>query len=118
MIADKSLENLKSFKPGESGNLMGKPKGARNRATIYREHLLKKGKNGQIVDDLVLVAIDKALSGDLNALKELMDSGFGKTPDKMITAETDVENIDDDITERVLRKIPTEELEELMSNDV
>ncbi len=105
-----SIEDCTPWKPGQSGNPAGKPKGARNRSTIYREHLLKKGKNGQVVDDLVLAAINKALTGDMNALKELMDSGFGKVPDKLLHAETDEEKIERDITDEVLKLLPQEEL--------
>lgn len=98
-------------------NLTGRPKGARNRQSIYREHLEKKGLNGQLVDDCIMAAIDKALSGDIGALKELMDSGYGKNPDKLINAETTVENIDRDVTAQILKKIPTEELEEIMEQN-
>lgn len=66
----------------QNANRNGRPKGSRNRRTIYREHLEKLGKSGQVVDDIVLAAIDKALAGDINALKELMDSGYGKVADK------------------------------------
>ncbi len=93
----------------------GRPKGARNRQTIYREHLLKKGKNGQVVDDLVVAAIDKALLGDMTAMKELMDSGFGKVPDKVINAETDLETLERDVTAEALKHIPTEELEKILN---
>lgn len=92
----------------------GRPKGARNRSTIYRQHLEALGKKGQVVDDIVLAAIDKALTGDINALKELMDSGYGKNPDKLIHAETDEDKIDRDVTQEVLKHLPTEELERIV----
>ena len=93
----------------------GRPKGSRNRSTIYRGHLEKLGKKGQVVDDIVLAAIDKALTGDINALKELMDSGYGKNPDKLIHAETDEDKIDRDVTQELLGLIPTEELERIVA---
>lgn len=99
----------------ERMNLAGRPKGARNRSTIYREHLEKVGKKGQVVDDIVLAAIDKALTGDINALKELMDSGYGKIPDKVLTAETEPENLDRDISAAVLKKLSDEDLQEIIS---
>ncbi len=109
-----SFEDLTPWPPGVSGNPKGKPKGARNRRTIYLEHLEKKGIHGLVVDDMVLAAIENALDGDIAALKELMDSAYGKVPDKNITAETTPELIDDDITQKILDKIPVEELEKIL----
>lgn len=94
-------------------NKEGKPKGARNRQTIYREHLEKVGKAGKVVDDLVLAAIEKALTGDITALKELMDSGYGKVPDKSMVAEVAPEDLERDVTDEAMKHIPTEVLEEL-----
>ncbi len=101
----------------QNANRSGKPKGARNRSTIYREHLEKLGKSGQVVDDIILAAIDKALTGDITALKELMDSGYGKVPDKVLTAETEPENLERDVTEQTLKHVPTEELEKILDGN-
>ncbi len=109
-----AAEDLTPWKPGQSGNPAGKPKGARNRSTIYRQHLEKLGKSGQVVDDIVLAAIDKALTGDINALKELMDSGYGKVADKVLNAETTPEDLERDVTEEALKHVPQEVLENLM----
>ena len=66
----------------------GRPKGIRNRSTIVREWLeatYKKvnpitGQNEtlQIQDHLVISLIGKALKGDVQAFRELFDSGHGK----------------------------------------
>lgn len=83
------LDNLKPQKAGEPGhNPNGRPKGARNRSTIVREWLeanYKKvnpitGQNEtlQIQDHLVISLIGKALKGDVQAFRELFDSGHGK----------------------------------------
>ena len=71
-----------------SGNPNGRPKGLRNRSTIVREWLeanYKKvnpitGQNEtlQIQDHLVISLIGKALKGDVQAFRELFDSGHGK----------------------------------------
>lgn len=104
----------KGFDVNPQNIVAGRPKGSRNRSTIYRQHLEKLGKKGQVVDDIVLAAIDKALTGDINALKELMDSGYGKNPDKLIHAETDEDKIDRDVTQEVLKHLSIEEMERIV----
>ena len=51
------------FKAGQSGNPKGRPKGALGKATRWRQALEPHG------DDLFKVAVDHALSGDMQALK-------------------------------------------------
>ena len=87
MANEKNIEKHK-FKKGESGNPNGRPVGSRNRSTIVKQWLeVKKiAKNPisskeeelEIQDMMVLALINKALKGDVNAFKELMDSGYGK----------------------------------------
>jgi uncharacterized protein DUF5681 len=57
-----------TFKPGQSGNPDGRPKGARNRATVAAERLL----DGE-ADTLTRRAIDLAKSGDTVALRLCLD---------------------------------------------
>jgi len=71
-----------------SPNPSGRPKGVRNRSTIVREWLESKYKKVnpitgqtetlQIQDHLVISLIGKALKGDVQAFRELFDSGHGK----------------------------------------
>ena len=89
-------ENIEphKFKKGESGNPAGKPKGTRNRSTIVREWMeaIERAKNpitGEVeeltqADIATLAVLKKARAGDVNAYRELMDSAFGKNPDKII----------------------------------
>lgn len=59
--------------------LGGRPPGSKNRSTIVREILEAKHDSGLTNAERMTVEIaQKALSGDLNAYKELMDSGYGK----------------------------------------
>lgn len=51
------------FAAGKSGNPLGRPKGALGKATRWREALEPHG------DDLFKVAVEHALSGDMQALK-------------------------------------------------
>ena len=56
--------NRGHFRPGQSGNPAGRPKGARNRSTIVAESLL----DGE-AEALTRKAIELALAGDTTALR-------------------------------------------------
>src|SRR5450432_3287649 len=56
------------FKPGQSGNPSGRPKGARHRTTVAIEALLE-GEG----EALTRKAIDLAKAGDMQALRLCMD---------------------------------------------
>ena len=63
-----SEQNPTQFKPGQSGNPAGKPKGTRNATTLALEALL----DGQ-ASELTQKAIDVALTGDIPALRLCLD---------------------------------------------
>lgn len=89
-------ENLTPYKPGQSGNPKGKPAGTRNRSTIVREALeaILAGKDQKVVDAITAAVIEKALTGDVPAFKELMDSAFGKNADKVdATLDAKIETV-------------------------
>lgn len=81
-------ENLIPFKPGQSGNPAGRPKGSKNLSTNLREMLeveidtldpVKKIQvKKKIGDVLNLKLIQSALQGNLSALKEIYDRIEGK----------------------------------------
>lgn len=75
---------LTPFKPGQSGNPAGRPKGSRNRQTIVKEALeaILEGSKQTVVDAITAAAIAKAMTGDIPAFNALMDSGYGKLTDK------------------------------------
>jgi len=81
-------DNLIPAKKGEVRNPKGRTVGSRNRSTIVKQWLetTKKGRNPitemaevlEIQDLMTLALIGKALKGDVNAYRELMDSAYGK----------------------------------------
>lgn len=70
----------KPFRPGQSGNPAGKPKGARNAATIAMEALL----DGES-EALTRKAIALALEGDIQALRLCLDRVLPPRRDRPIT---------------------------------
>lgn len=91
-------ENLRPPKHGEIRNPNGRPKGSKNRSTIARKWLevMQDAKNPITGDleklsqeDLITLAmIHKARKGDVQAYKQLMDSGFGM-PTQQIDVTTE-----------------------------
>ena len=56
-------------------NLKGRPKGAKNKATLFKE-VMKEGFEKALVKDfekVVKVVIEKAVGGDMSAAKMLLD---------------------------------------------
>lgn len=106
-----NIKTLKSYKPGESGNPNGRPKGSRNRSTIAKQWLEinEKAKNPvtgteEVLsqeDLLTLAQIKKAREGDVNAYKALMDSAYG-TPNQKMNVEMDAD-VDQKITVEIIR---------------
>jgi len=75
--------NLIPVKPGEVRNPKGRPVGALSRSTIARKWLETKSADGLLnVDKVFLALLEKAMSGDVSAAKEMLDSGYGKLTDK------------------------------------
>ena len=70
----------RQFRPGESGNPKGRPT-ERPFTIALREAL--DANDGELVETLAQVAIDKALSGDFRYFKEIMDRTDGKVTDKV-----------------------------------
>ena len=92
MNKNPNIENLKSFKKGESGNPKGKQTGTKNRSTILKKWIgvtakLKnpvtgKDEVGTVEDKVNLALITKALAGDVQAIKEINDTLYGKISEK------------------------------------
>jgi hypothetical protein len=70
------------FERGKSGNPAGRPKGARNEATLAIEELL----DGE-AEALTRKAIDKALEGDMAALRICLDRLLPPRRDRLVNFE-------------------------------
>ena len=68
---DQGRDQAGRFTKGRSGNLAGKPRGARDRATLAAETLL-----GDEAKALTRKAIELALNGDVHALRICLDRVF------------------------------------------
>ena len=93
----------------------GRPKGVKNRSTILAEILALK-PDGLTTNEYKIIdaLVQKAQKGDVPAIQEIQNSMYGKIPDKLVTAETDENLLERDITDEVLKHVPTEVLEALM----
>ena len=79
------------FKPGQSGNPNGRPKGARNRATLAAEALL----DGE-ADALTRKAIELAMAGDTMALRLCLERVLPPRKDRPIALSIPpIESADD-----------------------
>jgi hypothetical protein len=120
-MSPNSLKNLKLIKKGEVKNPKGRGKGTKNRSTILEEllklHVLDKdgkrakhpltGKGWIKFEELVDVAlIKKAASGNIDAIKEIKDTIYGKIKEVH-------EIIDGDIAPEDIDKMTDEEAEKL-----
>lgn len=72
-------DNLIPFKPGESGNPGGRPKG-KSLTAVLRELLnqIPQGDNKELKEAVVKALIKKALTGDTRALDIIFDRTDGK----------------------------------------
>ena len=70
------------FQPGQSGNPEGRPRGARNKATLALENLL----DGQ-AEALTQKAIELALGGDIPALRICLDRILPPRKDRPVSFE-------------------------------
>lgn len=104
------------FRPGQSGNPRGRPKAARNTATIVREALtarVKLKENGRTrnmskVEVSMTQLANKAAAGDLKAIamviglyREVEAEAAGRSP------EVPLDHADREILEMLLEKVRT-----------
>lgn len=88
-------ENIIPPVKGEIRNPKGRGKGVKNRSTILKKWIkvrvkikdksnpLMKEVNGTVEDQISLALISKALKGDVQAIKEINDTLYGKVSDNI-----------------------------------
>jgi len=86
-------ENIIPPVKGERRNPNGRPVGSKNRKTLLKKWLelsadvlapiTNESTSGTVEDAVYLALIKKALDGDVNAIKEISDTMYGKLTDKM-----------------------------------
>jgi hypothetical protein len=88
-----NVANLQPQKSGEpSKNPNGRPKGSRNRSTILKKWLsvktlikhpiTKEDIKVTVEDEVVLSLIKEARKGDVRAIREILDTMYGKITEK------------------------------------
>ena len=97
-------DNLKpAWQSGKSGNPSGRPKGSRNRSTILKELLDINDQETKMHQ----AQINKAIDGDTNAYKAVLDSAYGSP----------VQQIEQTNTEIDLSGMTTDEIKELLKSE-
>lgn len=89
-------KHLIPIKKGERLNPNGRPKGQRNYATIYREALIKIGKENnktpeEIENMMTAKGLAEAMKGNYNFYKDVMDRAHGTAVQKNEFGGTDGE---------------------------
>ena len=111
----KRLANLKPpFRKGQSGNPEGRPVGVRNRSTVLKELLatecdfinpltLKKDR-AELEKQLMIALVAKGRRGDIPAIKEILDTVYGKQS-----------NVNFNLNPEELQNLTDEELDSLIT---
>ena len=75
------------FRPGESGNPLGR-RPERPLTEALRDAL--DANDGEVIRELVQVALDRALGGDFRYFKEIMDRVDGKVSERLNVTANDM----------------------------
>jgi len=112
------------FRPGASGNPAGRPKGKRNLATVLEKSLQEKvviSENGTRktitkLEAAVKQLVNKAATGDLNALRQLMALAKSAEPSSELPRDQ-VDGFDQKVMANVLRRWQQSRREETAHED-
>jgi hypothetical protein len=83
-------KHLIPAKKGEVRNPKGKPKGTKNKSTIFKEMLASKITGDLTVQEELITKLYEAMQGgDLKAIDLILNGAFGK--DKQVVEQTNIE---------------------------
>ena len=94
-----SNKNLKSWKPGQSGNPKGRPVGSVSLTAALKRELQEHPEN---IDSIVAKWIEGAKEGDSKARDTIIDRIEGKIPDEKII----IQKIQIDVIHRIGAMLP------------
>jgi hypothetical protein len=110
----KTPKGAKPFKKGQSGNPAGRPEGARNRSTVLKELLSQncdftnpltlKKETADFETQIMTALIVRARRGDVTAIREILDTVYGKQS-----------NVNFNLTPDELERLSDEELDSLIT---
>lgn len=111
--SDKRLKNLKPWKPGQSGNPLGKLVGTKNKETLRREAIIsyakRNGKTPEEIEKLIEErGINEALKGEYQFYRDYQDRAFGKP--------VETQKVDMKVNGMLI--IPSEVIEKNKLNDI
>ena|SRR5215472_13809893 len=83
-----NTENLRPWKPGQSGNPGGRPKRDAITAAL-REQLESQSEDatGSVADAIAAVLVKRALGGDVRAIREIADRTEGRRQQIKVEAQ-------------------------------
>jgi len=84
-----NTQNLKPWKPGQSGNPGGRPKRDSITSALLQQLEQQNTDSETIADSIAAVLVKRALSGDVRAIREIADRTEGK-PRQQIKVEAEV----------------------------
>lgn len=91
MKKDGNIQNLKSYKKGETGNPHGRPPVLPELKTAIAKLLSEKSGDYTALDGILRALFKRAMSGDVRAAQELLDRGFGKSQQLIELAAKDIQ---------------------------
>lgn len=95
-MPDKTDEKQGKFKKGKSGNPLGRPRGARNKATALAEKLFESD-----VEAICRQAIEQAKKGNVQAIKIILDRILPTRKEPSIIIDLPIVNTAKDILQAV-----------------
>ena len=112
-MGNKATLRPKPFTSENQPEGRGRPKGSKNRSTILKKWLTaeldivnpitKDKQRGTVEDEVMLALITQARKGDIGAIKEVLDTMYGKLASNV---HVDIQQLDSDI-ERELALLTT-----------